>query len=656
MTNAIRRIFPALFLCVSLFLTSCGNLISDHNHYDNDEKNRDEKNSYVEYDARSEEYVICGKRWTNLFEYSQSPNQRYIIYVASQFNGDPEIWLYDENIDRHKRITRNDYAMESEARVDDNGNWTCVLTELSFSNTLLLYNGQSVGPSGLNRSPCFRGDGKLFFACYHTADNVTDLCLYTPTDKTLDIIASVPYATGASVCTDDGTIFMEAYDPARNISAILRVFPDSGEVTEITDGVGNYFLTVENGDPVITRIDGDANALYLANAYYWIYDYQNTEPWSGANDYSGRISWNESYRLQGEAELYEKTLDPALKSRISDSVKKLMASRKTAYLETGSRQYSFLFSSKKYSIDRQSEITLMVDNAMIYWAMTRCANAGCLSEEDKADLIEMAKELYLYYEDDWDADAGLYRFRKGIDFWADGSVMPFNQQNAFGLFLLELYKATGEKIYLDRCTALARTFAAELEITEDGQTIWHYWPWKYYRGWEEWENVSEHTPSLAPIENPGYEDTGHALLNALFIRRYAEIAGYIFSPEILDGIRNMIDHICTEQGDSSYLYPAILEKTGLNDHWAIWLNDIEENLVLSSRLFLTDNFSTVEFDTQRRLWVFASAFEPKKGGELRVTRYHSQTGQEPLIFDQSALSLDEIPDFIRSITDMAAFP
>ena len=136
MVNTAGRVLTVLFLCAALFLTSCSGL-----NFSQDKDEFSEPLSIgagIEYDAKSEEYVIRGKRWTNLFEYSQSPHQRYIIYVASQLNGDPEIWLYDENIDRHKRITRNDYAVESDARVDNNRNWICVLTKLSFDNTLLL--------------------------------------------------------------------------------------------------------------------------------------------------------------------------------------------------------------------------------------------------------------------------------------------------------------------------------------------------------------------------------------------------------------------------------------------------------------------------------------------------------------------------------------
>lgn len=170
-------------------------------------------------------------------------------------------------------------------------------------------------------------------------------------------------------------------------------------------------------------------------------------------------------------ELWEKTGDPCLRVQISAAIHRLIATRKAAPQGSGEVRDGFLFVTKKYSVDQQAELRLLVNNAMIYWPMLRAANAGFLEEGGRQALLTMAKAVFQYYEEDWDPAVGCYRFRKGGPFYLDGAVLPFNQQNAFGLCLIELWKATGNPLYRNRCAALAQTFNGELEITEDKRTI-----------------------------------------------------------------------------------------------------------------------------------------------------------------------------------------
>lgn len=596
----------------------------------------------VSYDAATGTYNVAGGSYANLFEYSLSPNKDYLIYVASQINQEPEAWLYERETDTHHQLTDNGYFIESQARVDNSGNWALVLTEVSNARSKLLYNGEAVADNGLlNRSPCF-WEGKLFYASWDLSAGSTELFLYDPiTERTETLADGLPLATGLSAAAGD-TVLLEAYDTATGANVVLSIHPETegeGQINVLSGG--DSFLLPSAEAPQVLQVSGDDNAKYLFNAYYWLDRYQSGEPWSGSPDSAGRVSWNESYRLLGMTELWEKTGDVILRTQISTAARQLISTRKAALQSRGAERDAFLFVTKKYSLDQQAELRLMVDNAEVYTPMLRVANASCLEEEDRRALLAMAEAAFQYYEEDWDPATGCYRFRKGEPFHLDGSVMPFNQQNAFGLCLMELWKATGNPVYRERCTALARTFEKELEITEDGRTIWHYWPQSFYAGWTEADGVSQNTPVQPPIDSPSYEDSSHASTNAEFILEYYNTFHNVFSPEQVQGLRRTLDAICTDEGCSTVIEPVDADGWFLNSRWAKIISSGERNTAFARRFLSTDTFSYVEFDSQIPL-AFARLYDPKAGGSLRASILLYEDGTlRPL--EKHVLSTGRIP-------------
>lgn len=543
------------------------------------------------YDPVHMNYTIEGKTYANLFEYSFSPNGDYLIYVASQLDEDPEAYLYNRNTNNHFRLTENEYFIESQVCVDDNANRAFILTETSNSISKVFCNEALIVDNGfLNRSLCFWKD-KLFFASWDISSRTSQFCLYDLVSGKTEVLTTVSYATGLSAAAGD-VILIEAYDILNDADIVLSIRPgDNSETIVEQVGDSDSFLCLRDGEIYVEQVSGDSNAIYLFNAYYWLNKYQSAEPWSGSADSAGRISWNESYRLLGMVELWKKTGDETIKFAIASAVHRLLATREAAY-QAGSYEIDqFLFVTKKYSIDESAELRLIVNNAMVYWSMLLCANAGCLNEEDYQALISMAESAFRYYEEDWDPNSSCYRFRKGEPFWADGVVVPFNQQNAFGLALLELWKATGKTAYQDRCMDLAQTFVKEIEFTEDGRALWHYWPREYYKGWTEAESISQNTPSQVPIESLPYEDSSHAILSALFISNYYETFGDVFSESLLQSLRNTLTSLCTDNGCSSILEPLNTNKPYLGGPWAMLLPSGDKESTFSQRFLRRDFFS-----------------------------------------------------------------
>ena len=573
----------------------------------------------VSYNATTETYTVEGQSWTNLFEYSSSPGGNYLIYVASQLGEEPEAWLYNREANTHHQLTSNGYFIESQARTDDNGNWALVLTTTNNSHSQLVYNGEVITDNSLlNRSLCFWKD-KLFYAAWDVAAGTTSLFLYDPENGSEKILVErLSLSSGLSTAAGD-VILLEAYDAATKSNTVLSVHPQvEGEARVNTLSSGNSFLLPYGESPQILQISGDVNAKYLFNAYYWLDRYQSGEPWSGSPDSAGRVSWNESYRLLGLIELWEKTGDESLWATISSSVKKLISTRKAAFQNGGEEQDGFLFVTKKYSLDHQTELRLLVNNAMVYWPMLRAVNTDCLEEEIRQPLLSMAEAAFQYYEKDWDSVSGCYRYRKGEPTSFDGSVMPFNQQNAFGLCLIELWKATGKNIYWNRCTALAQTFEKELKVTEDGRIIWHYWPQLFYDGWTKGDGISKNTPSRDPMVNPPYEDTSHASITALFILEYFRAFGDVFSLTQVQGLRRTLDSICTDGGFSAIVEPVDTAGHFLSPLWSFHTVLGEQQTAFARSLLATDTFSAMEFDSQNIL-SHAQLYNPKAGGNLHAT-------------------------------------
>lgn len=345
-------------------------------------------------------------------------------------------------------------------------------------------------------------------------------------------------------------------------------------------------------------------------------------------------------------ELWEKTGDETIRSTISAAVRRLISTRETAYQSGGLERDRFLFVTRIYSLDKKTELRAIVNNAMVYWPMLRAANSGCLEEETRQTLLSMAESAFQYYEADWDPASGCYRSPKGAPIKSDGSVIPFNQQNAFGLCLIELWRATGNPVYRERCAALAQTFAKELELTADGRTIWHYWPREYYNGWTEADGVSQNTPNRKMTENPPYEDASHAALNAAFILEYFNVFGDVFSSAQVQGLRRTLDAVYTDGGTSQALEPVEITNRYHNGLWAALLEGGERENAFARYFLKTDVFSTLEFDSQSHLYAFARLYDPAAGGRLRASIFPYADGSLRLL-EKRAVSLENIPAFAK---------
>lgn len=238
------------------------------------------------------------------------------------------------------------------------------------------------------------------------------------------------------------------------------------------------------------------------------------------NNYDGRQTWYLSYRLEALI-AYDMATESEypFEAVITKSLNCLLNSFKK---ERGANNYGW--PTTKYSINGDN-LSLLVNNARIMYSLIKVINHFELDNNLEQKILVLAREMFIFYEDDYDIYSMNYRFRYGEPYWADGLKVPWNMQNIMGLMLIELYYSTLDSIYLERVEQLYSSFSNQW-VLKDGLLVWHYWPDEFYKGWED-ETFSSNTPSKASTVDNLYEDTSHAAENIKFIIEACKLINHV---------------------------------------------------------------------------------------------------------------------------------
>ncbi|MDA2925982.1 hypothetical protein MYX78_01920 [Acidobacteria bacterium AH-259-G07] len=140
--------------------------------------------------------------------------------------------------------------------------------------------------------------------------------------------------------------------------------------------------------------------------------------------------------------------------------------------------------------------------------------------------IEAVELAVAVHDDEWRENQegeGWYVARRSAPQWSAGLDLPINQSNVLGLAMLELGRISGDPLYRDRVTKLARAFKNNMDyIGETEAYLWPYW-------------LKEGKVGSTGSQEP--EDIGHAGPNVLFAYRCYE-NGIVFSRTDMQRIAN----------------------------------------------------------------------------------------------------------------------
>lgn len=137
-------------------------------------------------------------------------------------------------------------------------------------------------------------------------------------------------------------------------------------------------------------------------------------------------------------------------------------------------------------------------------------------------ILRAVKAAVAFHDPEWSetsVDVAGYISPKGAPVRQDGSYLPFNQSNALGQTMAELYRVTRDDEYADKVTKLARSWRAALRPPrgDGGGQVWSYWPpfSKAFQGYSPADHVSAYTPQMSPTRR--LDDLSHSAITVEFV-------------------------------------------------------------------------------------------------------------------------------------------
>ncbi len=270
-----------------------------------------------------------------------------------------------------------------------------------------------------------------------------------------------------------------------------------------------------------------------------------------ADNTNATLAWGESYIMMSYMVMYRATGERLYLDRLADHADHVLATRDDLAGTTEfDGQSSACWRNTKYQPNSEA-YCYVVHSGMLTFPMADFAAAVYATPtlwelptydgttyKEKADLfVQRVEETVACHDFQWQngpgAGQGHYVFDPTASFLTyAGQEMPLNQQNAMGRTLVMLHLATGKGEYLEKATALAKRFQAQLKLESDCY-VWNYWGGAYVA--------------------PG-EDISHAAINVDFARLCGE-HGIVFSAVDLKRLANtLFKKICK---DSETLYDKV---------------------------------------------------------------------------------------------------
>jgi hypothetical protein len=372
----------------------------------------------------------------NILQLSKSTNSSWVIYSKVVDNGSIDLFKMYKDDGLPQRITNTD-GIEFDPYIDDYGNTAWVYHSYSVSESEIFINGIKISsPVSLYKYPILFDNIVVVNSVRFEEDTLQLILIDIPTNA-WNILVS-PLVVDQVTKIDESTLLFEGMEVATGKMAVYSFDMEKQQFIKLHDNaviINDKVLYLNSSQERSLKILAERD-LYLSDPLASL---------SAGNNYLGRLSWCSSYRLLGLLNAYNiggisDNMDSTLiKKIIQNSVSKIVNS-----VSNG-------LPTKKYSIDHSTELSLLVDDATILYPLLKIYNSKIIDDNNIADkIISTAIKIYNDNESEFIESDNGYIFRKGIWFIMDGAQLPFNQQNAFGLALIELYIATGDDKYKQR--------------------------------------------------------------------------------------------------------------------------------------------------------------------------------------------------------------
>ncbi|WP_138261940.1 hypothetical protein [[Clostridium] hylemonae] len=586
---------------------------------------------------------------SNSLLYESSVSQNGTNHIESRVVKGKMPELYINN----KQVTDNEMGIEYTPKINDDGNFAYAYFDESTSKSVIMYNKEEIYNEGLCKVLALT-NSYLIFSSLDLDKNINYIYNYDLSGKKLILLYSLEgIYTKETEVVNENNILIQNISENNSEIILLDLITDTEKTIEISSDLN--FLEAYTGDKdesyTLVTVSGDKNGKYLLNAIYDLYKHQYGEPFSAANDFAGRISWNESVRLNGLIELWSKTQSDEIKQYIVETVDNILSVR-NKYLGINTLDApKNLWSTKKYSMDKQTPRSDLVDNGQILYPLLKAANCGIVTDEKKEEIIDIAKKAFVYFDDVYNND-GHYIWRKGSSFYLDGIELPWNQQNSYALSLIELYKLTKNEVYYNRTKNLMKTFKNEWLVQADGSIMWHYWPSAFYDGWGNEDHKSVNTPNREKQEDYIMEDIGHAAINAKFVLEYYNtFKDNLIKDADVEGIKRTINQFCSEDGFNTNI--SGMGKNGKKSFLpfpGIWWVEFG-NEQLNSYFDNLRNYAYADFDSSM-MYCYAYLYDNNR--QIKLTLNESEYNSRGTLVSSSSKDItdtDSIFNYVKEIVE-----
>jgi len=557
-----KIIFFSLYVILMVALVACGSTNDKSNIKDEElHESKEYMISLKEYNfnVKTNSFILLdGKNIINPYEVSYSQNKKYAIYTKINHGDEPEVYLYQVDKNLTDKLTDNIF-IETNPVINNKGIFAYIQSEYSTSQSKVYLNNNLIKET--NTSLLYKNlaisDNYLIYSVERFYDNKHFLHWIDLDTNEYKKYNFNGYIQKIKFITNNKVIVQ--YFSLNSMSMDIGIFELENELFEnIKDSKKDELLKDINFNKnfeIATVGNNETDIKLLFNAYYNYYNYQLANPFAYSNNFMGRITWNQSYRLNNLVKLYNLTKNPIVLSSIENIVQALLDSTNEKIGITNNYNPKYSYTTKKYSLDKLTPISLLVDDSKIYNSILFAMDN--LGKEFKAKykniLIERVSNLYNYYDNYFDNKTNMYKFQYGINFWADGVWLPFNQQNIFGIVLLQMYDLTSDKRYKNRAFVLAQKFKDEF-VYKDNKLLWHYWSSEFYHGWNKEQNISQNTPIRTLTEDTLYEDLSHAGINLHFILEFQKrFSNEVFSSDDINLLQNTIDSFIYDNSFSRFI-------------------------------------------------------------------------------------------------------
>lgn len=580
-------------------------------------------------------------------------SNKYLIYQSNDSNSGnhniesrvykgqmPELYVDG------RQKTDNEYAIEYMPCINDNGVYAYALyNEYTSSSQILVED--TIIHEGIVCRTLYIDDDDLYFSDENMDSYQSYLWKYELKSGEKERLVVLESQFISKLIPDGRDGFLaEIWDSENNFRSVKKITIE-GTIEDIPDiSVGESWISEIDDGYYIECVNGNDNGRYLYNALYQYYSSQYGEPFSLSNDFAGRLSWNQSYRLIAMTELYDKTNSVIFRESIRQTTDNLLSVTNENINVQGDEVCPQLWATKKYSVDKISPRTDLVNNGCILYALMIAANSDVLDDDTKNEIIGKVDIAFDYFEKDY--EEGHYSWEYGCSFPWDGLEMPWNQQNAFGMVLIEAYKVTGNGKYYSRVKEMIETFKREW-IYKNDKLLWNYWPNSFYEGWEADEYVSVNNPSRGKTEGFTIEDSSHSAINAKFIYDYYKNFSNdnVVSYSDINALRNTLQGMCDTQGFLGYMgYISDDEYSFINSVGTWWI-ELENELLNDSYLCLGSS-AYPDFDHQK-LYAYAYNYDPEKPIYLSVCRYEIDDGEVKMKNTINIASQNDMIDYFEEL-------